>query len=523
MIPRRTLLCERSLANLGVYGDIQCHELSIDIFPQDDDVLSLCLSNCWYDLAIKGDPTCLYYVSRAILRLEHLYGRAHRVLGKGQFSMRVAKLMQRMRLEQGDDDRDDDNGEPEASMIEAVFMLDRNVDLVSPLLHQLTYEGSLDESIGISNGYVEVEKSILGMKGRPGLTKVALNSNDALFKEIRDLNFSALGPRLKKKAASVQQTYEERHNAETISEIGQFMKKFKNLQKLHTSLQTHISLAERASATTKSSSFHRLIMCERALLNGYTDDVEDLLEEMIAKRDAVSTVLRLFCLWSLVSNGIKERQFDFFRREIVQSYGYEYMFTLQNLVTAGLLKKRVSRSSWPALKKGFNLVREPDTINLDRPDDLHFAYHVYAPLSIRLVETAFTSVCTLVYPTVICIVVLIICDFQGWKGMEDLMGYLPGNTFDFARKRPNSVPLSSSVSSSGSSPENKRKVVIVVFIGGVTMAEIAALRFLSERNEDREFIVLTTHNTNGSLMMEDLVETLENRLEALGDSDQPST
>lgn len=129
--------------------------------------------------------------------------------------------------------QDKDDSEGENSMIDCIVVLDRSVDMVTPMLQQLTYEGVLDEHIGISNGYVEVDKSILG----PGTTKVmpaftqlracvdsplqvALNSNDSLFKEIRGVNFSALGPRLKKKAASVQATYEERHNAETISEMG---------------------------------------------------------------------------------------------------------------------------------------------------------------------------------------------------------------------------------------------------------------------------------------------------------------
>lgn len=52
------------------------------------------------------------------------------------------------------------------------------------------------------------------------------------------------------------------------------MKKFKNLQKLHTSLQTHIALAERVSEPTKQSSFHRRVFMEHSLVDGTASDVE---------------------------------------------------------------------------------------------------------------------------------------------------------------------------------------------------------------------------------------------------------
>ena len=41
-----------------------------------------------------------------------------------------------------------------APEFDSVILLDRNVDLLSPLLTQLTYEGLLDELFGIQNGAV---------------------------------------------------------------------------------------------------------------------------------------------------------------------------------------------------------------------------------------------------------------------------------------------------------------------------------------------------------------------------------
>ncbi len=57
------------------------------------------------------------------------------------------------------------------------------------------------------------------------------------------------------------------------------------------------------------------------------------------------------------------------------------------------------------------------------------------------------------------------------------------------------------------SRDKKRRVVLVMFIGGVTFAEIGALRFLSTRPEVRsDFVIATTKLMNGSSMLETFLE-----------------
>ena len=63
--------------------------------------------------------------------------------------------------------------------IDTLILIDRDVDMVTPLLTQRTYEGLIDEVLGIRNTYVEIEE-----KGdeADAKKKLALNSNDSLFK-----------------------------------------------------------------------------------------------------------------------------------------------------------------------------------------------------------------------------------------------------------------------------------------------------------------------------------------------------
>ena len=64
------------------------------------------------------------------------------------------------------------------------------------------------------------------------------------------------------------------------------------------------------------------------------------------------------------------------------------------------------------------------------------------------------------------------------------------------------VPLTA-----GTHEKQGRRTVVVMFIGGVTYAEISALRFLSTRPDlDCDFVIATTKLMNGTTMIEGLYD-----------------
>ena len=67
--------------------------------------------------------------------------------------------------------------------------------------------------------------------------KVPLNSNDRLYNELRDLNFSVVGPYLNRKAKEIDEYYKERHGATTVTQIRDFMKRFASTQQEHMALK----------------------------------------------------------------------------------------------------------------------------------------------------------------------------------------------------------------------------------------------------------------------------------------------
>ncbi|CAN0442969.1 unnamed protein product, partial [Hapterophycus canaliculatus] len=78
-----------------------------------------------------------------------------------------------------------------------------------------------------------------------------------------------------------------------------------------------------------------------------------------------------------------------------QTYGYQHLYTLNNLEAVGLLKKREkgwgvgsadAGSPWPSLRRALRLVN--DAVDVRSPADIAYVSSGYAPLSVRLVQAS---------------------------------------------------------------------------------------------------------------------------------------
>lgn len=234
------------------------------------------------------------------------------------------------------------------------------------------------------------------------------------------------------------------------------------------------------------SGFRKCVETEHSIVvGGDEEEICNYIEECINKQEPLSKVLRLLCMFSLSQGGLKTKQFDFFRREILQSYGYEVMLTLGNLEKVGLLKHQESRASFPAVRKSLRLV--VDEVDEATPTDAAYTYSGYCPTSIRLVEAA--------------------QKMGGWRTVEDALRAIPGPYFEETQKVPG-ASSSGGAAAAASSSSGSPKVTVVFFIGGATFSEISALRWLSQREDDgqREYIIATTKLMNGTSLLESLYE-----------------
>jgi hypothetical protein len=232
-------------------------------------------------------------------------------------------------------------------------------------------------------------------------------------------------------------------------------------------------------------------------------------------------VLRLLALYSLTNGGVPEKTLTFLKREIVQTYGYRYLFTLDHLAKLGMIKPQTRTNNFSRVRSDLNLVVE--NVSESEPNDIAYVYSGYAPLSVRLVEKALQC------PPPSLLVANARAQgaaglpttfaakqqdqgsrdkepdlYAGWGDprVDSVLLNVNGPTFHAHQTLSKGLSGQDSVNAKSSS-----KVTLVVFVGGSTFTEISALRFLTQRREGLDILVATTKMINGNSLIEGLVET----------------
>jgi len=155
---------------------------------------------------------------------------------------------------------------------------------------------------------------------------------------------------------------------------------------------------------------------------------------------------------------------------------------------------------------------DPD--DFDDPADISYVYSGYAPMSVRLVQCVAQKGAILkvgeggdaarkgkgvaggkarAHPIV------------GWKGFEDVLESIPGETIDVLEAGPAGTEASivQTVANSLLSAE-KTATTVVFFLGGCTYTEIAALRWVGRQNKGRRILIATTGIVSGASIMNSL-------------------
>jgi len=520
-LPRITSLAKRIITDEKITKrkDVAIHSLDINLIPMEEDVLTcLEMESTMAEFHVHNTYSeHITNVAQSLRKVQDVCGTIPRVQSYGKAGEMVLERMMALRLEEYDpyNQEGEDDGQEANPEIKAAIILDRMVDLVTPLVTPLTYEGLLDDLVKIDTGIIKVETDIISppdeetqpsgsesaAQKRPKYMHLPLNDLDTLYVEVRDQHVEKFGSFLQEQAKALKESHTNFSDKnKDLTEIHQFVKQIPIFTKNLKSLTNHIHLAEMVKHMTEQTDFRQRWQTERSILESET--CYDIIEDLIASQYPPFRLLRLLCLQSLTSGGIKASKYEPLKREVVQTYGYEYLFVLQNLEKVGLLKKRESMwdstSSFTTIRKQLALIQAD--VDPSDPDDISYVSSGYAPISVRVIQTA----------------------MKGWTGKEDVLRDLPGRGIDIVQRSPpedfsvaikrksgstlgNWAEQVSVSTTSGSTGIDDKPVLLVYFVGGLTYAEIASIRFLSKRQSfPYKVIICTTKIINGSSFLQSL-------------------
>uniref|UniRef100_A0A8C9Z6S3 VPS33B late endosome and lysosome associated n=1 Tax=Sander lucioperca TaxID=283035 RepID=A0A8C9Z6S3_SANLU len=453
--PQKFYACDAVLEEQGIIGDVTTDEWSFYLLPLDDDIISLELPEFFRDNFLAGDQRWVRTAGSALHLLHSLYGPFSKVYGIGRCS-KMAYESWREQVEEGEQ-------KARQAEIGKVFLIDRDVDFVTPLCSQVVYEGLVDDIFKIKCACVEFGPDVTSSDKS---IKVMLNSQDRVFNEIRNEHFSNVFGFLSQKARNLQTSYD-------VS---------KWLSNIYRSL-SDIGACESIMKKKTKQDFQELLKTEHSLLEGFEiRESISFIEEHINRQVSMIESLRLLCLLSITENGLLPKDYRSLKAQYLQSYGVDHLLTFANLRQLGLLVEQqpgetltvmeskvgklvndrtggklsdafsslAKKSNFRALSRKLNLVPKSDEeYDLRVPRDMAYIFSgAYVPLSCKLIEQ--------------------VLERDGWTGLEEVTRLLNGHEF----------AVTGSSGADSKAKNDAQRIILVMFLGGCTFSEISALRFL---------------------------------------------
>ena len=462
-IPQITNECLSFIKSSNIKHYFKLDNLNIDMFYLDKDLLSLEDHYAFYNLYVKEDLNILSILSKCIIKYEAIFGKIKYKYYIGNNAKKLNQLI----LNEEESLSLEENNIPETL---GCFILDRNVDMVTPFCSNFIYEGLIDENFGINFNSIKISSKILE-KEKEEIIRIDLSENDKFYTNIKDYNFSKIRVYLPNRLSEHSKILEEgKKKMDDMKKIRENLEKVKLIKEERNSLTTHINLADYIAQKQKEPNAKNYLVMEQSILAGdISNEAYEFIDNELTKKSEEFNLLKILCLICNLKNGIKSRIYDQIKREFFQIYGFQELFLWNNLEKANILKSPEGSNYYMDIDRKLKLIYED--VNLNEPNDISYSYSGYAPISIRLIERAVT---------------------KGWKSIEDILYKLPGE-YNFPKDEIEIVKESKDI-----------KYFLLVFIGGITYGELSAVRYLNKKLKNKKFIIMTTGMINNKKIFNSL-------------------
>lgn len=320
-----------------------------------------------------------------------------------------------------------------------------------------------------------------------------LDNNDGVYASIRNKHMVGVSSFLSVKAKEIQSSYDKGASIDQVQDMKDFVaNKLKQLKVQHRQLEMHICACEALQEKSEIGGAERLKL-EHELLTGKVDikKLKDYLENIILMEYPPFSILCLLALASITMNGLPSTLFDDFWKFFYRTFGNEYVQImyilakkrlifkkdkpLEELTPPGAPKKPDSGYPiFPFLKRRLNLVPKEEPVqDLRNPSHMNYVFSgAYTPV---FCQVSFFSI-------FVHALLQVVADSMahGWNTKELQKTFIKvlveENSYTPADRRPDS---------------RMKKAILVYFVGGVTYAEVAALRLLAMQNNFRVIIAAT--------------------------------
>ena len=479
-IPEENYEIINFLTGPGLRNRFTVNSFNLDLIPIDNDLVSMEREGSFRQIYLDNDITPIADFVDSFIKLELCFGKIKHKYIKGEKAKLFCDLLTKKQIETNIKTTDE---------ILGMIVLDRKIDFLTPMTTNYTYEGLFDEHFGIKFGNIYAEKSLIKVNfsqseaNQKGIYSLTSESN-LFHSKIRCMNYldankfiSELEGYYIERAKKKENTKDLKVLEEDIQSFNDFLTFYKNpiiINKRIISLFINENLKEENMAyRIKESIF---------LSGAFPNNLKLFYDDYIADKKDLYKLLNLFIIETLTQGSVKD--YNTLKRDILNVYGYQYIFLFRDLEAIGLLKEKevlknfLMEKSYQQIIKKLNLISAETDYIKSKVKDCSYIYQGYCPIILRLIELAVGG---------------------KWNKFKDIISKLPGDTF---------YPEDETEISKPKSEEQKVQTIFVVFVGGVSYNEIEGIRFINrylkllhDKNKDKsigriQLIIVTNEILN---------------------------
>lgn len=482
VIPLININCQEIVKNYS--ANINLVEFHLEICPLGNNDFIVPLENCFRKSFVEDDISDIYEVARAILKLQLLNGIPSRVFTFGNFSNKVNVLLEEMKSQIG---KTYFNSEPQ---FHEVIIIDRTVDLITPLLTQFFYAGVIDDKYGTEIGYLTLPDGLTLNKKDKKCDEVLLSDKkDSVYAEIKEMSCLNANERIDELTKEISEIESKMNDSKGTKQWNMYAKRAQKLGELKPYLELHLDLLFKLINMNRY--MKPMMNYEYSLL--LQDDIEEDLQTRLLNSDYNLDAVRIMCLNSIVFNGLSQKVFTEFQNNLINKFGSGVIKDINNLKRAGLLVsnstffEKQKQPKFSSINNEFKLVVESSLV-ADEIDgtfvhtDIEAGYDSYVPLLLRIIQLSLDN------------------QFNGETPVSKLLNQMKINYNitgeEWVRK----------ISNNGYEP----KRVLVFVIGGITTTETLLLHQMEKVifNGSVEFHVGSTNIISSKKLLKNLCPTI---------------
>mmetsp|Transcript_37856 Transcript_37856/g.55757 ORF Transcript_37856/g.55757 Transcript_37856/m.55757 type:complete len:655 (+) Transcript_37856:107-2071(+) len=239
-----------------------------------------------------------------------------------------------------------------------LLLLDRTIDMLSPLMHEFTYQAMVHDLLPIDDDKIKYKPEVGENNGEAEEKEVLLNENDELWVELKGKHIADVIHTLSERIREIVSTsntaaLQKKDTGKNLSmsQMASALKQLPEYREIMAKLSQHMHISHQCMAGFNKQSLLDLTELEQTLATGQTEDgktakIPDLVQEVEEALANMSPdqALRLLAIFVTSQNGIRPQEKD----RLLANLPPAQMQTLENLEVMGV---PIEQAAIPPKKK----------------------------------------------------------------------------------------------------------------------------------------------------------------------------